>query len=154
MRTEVFHEEHDVVLSEDERNLRGRQAARQAQAIKNAKALIETETEAWKERKKSLETREKELTQALYDVSRAAETGVEPRQVPCLEVLRGVMIETVRQDTGESVSTRSATKDELRTHEGPVVVPGGGATRAKPKPKSTGPADTGIVDDDYQPPTH
>ncbi len=125
MRTDPFHEEHDVELSERDRDLRGRQAARLALAIEAQKARAETETETWKERKAKLKSEEEELVKALYAVGRAVETGVEPRQVQCIEELRGVMVETIRQDTGETVSTRAATKAELGEHQ--PLIPGGGA---------------------------
>ncbi len=122
MRDGTFDLELDVQLTEDERNLRGRQAARQALAIKAKKKLIEDETEAWKLRKKALETEEEELTGALYEVSATAKTGIEMRQVPCEEVLVGVMVETRRcggDRHGEYVSSRPANKDELAGVERP-----------------------------------
>lgn len=151
MRTETFYEDHEVNLSEEERNLRGRQAARLSLSIKAHKARAEEEEEAWKLRKKQLKTDEEKLVETLYQVGKAAETGKETRPVACKEVLRGVMVETIREDTGETVGARSATKDELREHEPPPMVPGGGAKGAT---KKASPADDGIVPDDYRPQTH
>ncbi len=127
MRDEVFHETHDVVLDESDRNLRGRQAARLSQAIQAQKARAKAEEEAWKARKKALEAEEEKLVASLYEVGRAAETGVEPRPVPCKDELIGVMVCTIRQDTHETVGTRAASPVELREHH-VVLVPGGGAT--------------------------
>ena len=81
MRAERFTEEHDVELTKDERDLRGRQAARIATAIKAHKLKTDQETEAWKERKNKLKSDEETMTSSLYTVSRAADSGVEPRQV-------------------------------------------------------------------------
>ncbi len=148
MRTEVFHEELDVELSESERDLRGRQAARLALAIKTHKAKAEEEDKAWKERKAELKSGEEKLVEALYTVGKAVEAGVEPRQVACVEVLRGVMVETIRQDTGETVDSRAASKAELGEHQKTVVPGGGAATKKKSKSE-----DDGVVPDDYRP-TH
>jgi hypothetical protein len=117
MRTEAFHEEHDVELSEDERALRGRQAARQAVAIRAHKQKAEDETEAWAARKKALKADEEMMVAALYKTSDAAEKGREPRQVECREELVGAMVITIRCDTDETVSSRPATEDELRGAE-------------------------------------
>ncbi len=127
MRDEPFHEVLDVELGKDERDMRGRQAARQALAIKVQKKKAEDEAEAWKARKKALELEEEKLVGALYDVSKAVETGFEPRSVQCVEELIGVMVCTIRQDTKETVSSRAASPVELREHH-VVLVPGGGAT--------------------------
>lgn len=122
MRTGRFTEKHPVDLTEEERNLRGRQAARLSVAVRAQK-------ERAKETKKKLHEEEIQITESLHSSADAAETGVEEREIECMEVLRGTMVETVRLDTHESVGARPATKEELREHEAPVRVPGGGAKR-------------------------
>jgi len=148
MRTEVFREEHDVELTEDERQLRGRQAARLAVAIRAQKRRAEEEADAWKERKAKLKSDEEDLVKTLYSTSDAAETGREKRQVECREELVGAMVVTVRCDTDETVSTRPATKEELKSAPDPIV-PGGGQ---KKKGKGKAPhQDDPVVEDDYAP---
>lgn len=128
MRTETFTESHPVELTEDERMLRGRQAARQAVAVRAQKERQKTEAEAWKLRKKALEQEELDMLGALYATSEAAEKGVELRQVPCREVLSGGLVLTIRLDTEEQVGSRSATHDEMRDAPD-AMIPGGGSRR-------------------------
>jgi hypothetical protein len=116
MREGTFTEALEVDLSVEEQALRGRQAARQALAIKAYKAETERLEEDWKETKKSRKTGEEERVADLYKTSQAAETGREEREVECEEVLVGAMVETRRKGGarhGEHVSARPATKDEL-----------------------------------------
>jgi len=116
MRTEPFHEELEVELSEDERNLRGRQASRLSVAVRAQK-------ERAKKVKKDLHDEEVKLTEALHGAADAAETGREKRQVPCVDVLRGWVVETIRQDTGARVGSRPATKAEMDAEDEPDEPP-------------------------------
>ena len=113
MLRESYTEKLDVELTKDERDLRGRQAARIATAIKAHKAKTEEEEKTWKERKAKLKSDEETMTSTLYEVSRAAETGKEPREVECREELVGGMVIQVRVDTSETVGSRAATKQEM-----------------------------------------
>jgi phage-related protein len=153
MRIEMFHESLTVELSEEDRQLRARQVARIAVALKAQRAKANAETDAWAERRKELKAEEARMVATLYTASEAAETGREERPVECREILRGVMVETVRCDTSETVSARSAEAYELAEHEAPLMVPGGGSARAaKGKAKRKTAADVdGIVEDDYAP---
>ena len=135
MRVERFHEEHDVELTPDEQNVRGRQAARLALAHANHERTAEAEADAWKERKKVLVTTGDLIVANMRAASRAAETGIEPRQVECREELRGVMVLVIRCDTEETVSTRAATKAELSKLDEP---------RAKPAPTTPQSREGGI----------
>ncbi len=125
MRDQSFHEELTVELTEDERNLRGRQAARTTIALEAHQARA-------KEAKKKLADEEKKLEEGLLEASRAAELGEEKRQVECVEKIDGVMVVTVRTDTQEVLGSRAATKQELAEHdeEHPPMVPGGGAKKS------------------------
>jgi hypothetical protein len=120
MRSNTFHEEHPVTLTEEERNLRGRQAAR-------LEVAAQAQKERAKEAKKKLREEEEELTEAMHKAALAAESGEEKRQVECREILRGVVVETIRIDTMATMASRPATKEELGA--APVLVPGGGAKR-------------------------
>lgn len=131
MRSNTFHEELPVKLNEDERNLRGRQAARLSVALR-------AHQDRAKEAKKKLADEEKRLTEALHKASDAAENGEEKRQVECTEVLRGVMVEVIRLDTHETVSSRPAEKAELAG--APVLVPGGGSKKRQPAEDDDAPA--------------
>jgi hypothetical protein len=106
MRDGTFHEEHDVELTQLERDLYGRLASRHVLDLEKHQATA-------KETKKKLAEREKELEEQILAESRAAETGIVKRQVECSERLAGVMIVTERLDTGETVNAREATKSEL-----------------------------------------
>lgn len=130
MRTETFHEEHDVELTEEERDIRGRQAARGALGLAKHDELVETEAEAWRTLKKTRGGEREQKLETLRTVSTAAETGREPRQVLCDEVLIGAMVVTRRldMDPPADVSSRPATQDELRGAEKAR------AEKAKPTP--------------------
>jgi hypothetical protein len=110
MREGTFHEEHNVELTGLERDLFGRLASRHVLDLEKHQATM-------KETKKKLAEREKELEKQILDESRAAETGTVKRQVECRERLAGVMVVTERLDTGETVSARDATKQELAGEE-------------------------------------
>lgn len=138
MRTDPFYQELPVQLTEDERNVRGRQAARLEVALQ--KHLVDA-----KEAKKKLADREKELEEGILKAARAADSGEEPRQVECREVLRGVVVEVIRCDTNETIDSRPATGEELGSAPA--------RSRAKkPASKLASKGDDGI-DDDY-PATH
>lgn len=134
MRTDTFLEEHPVSLSEEERNVRGRQAARLTVALEHHR-------ERAKEVKKKLRDEETEIEEQLCKAAAAAEHGEEQRQVECREVLRGAMVETLRTDTGETVASRPATREEMGVAPAPAP-----KAKAKKKPDE---GDDGIVDDSY-----
>ena len=113
MRVETFHEEHDTPLTEEERNIRGRQAARQSIALTKHDELFETLAEDWRTRKKQLAGDRELMVDSIRKVATAAETGKEPRLVECREELVGVMVITIRCDTGETVGSRAATRQEM-----------------------------------------
>lgn len=122
MRKDPFTETLECDLTEDERSDRGREAARKAQAIERYKAETKRLEDDWKKVKAERKEGEDERIKELYRVSQAAETGKETREVPCEEVLVGVMVEVRRKGGdrhGEFVSARAATKDELRGAEKP-----------------------------------
>lgn len=121
MRTEPFHEELEVDLAEDERNLRGRQAARLVVALEKHETKVKDEEKAWKDRKVELKDEGEKILAAQRAASAAAESGREKRQVACEEQLVGVMVVMVRKDTGETIDSRPASKDELRGAEKPAA---------------------------------
>jgi hypothetical protein len=144
-----FKEELDVELTDEERNIRGRQTAR-------LEVALQTHRERTKELQKERRDGEKELEEALTKAAKAAETGQEKRFVECHDELRGSVVTTKRNDTGEVIGTRGATREELGEHEKPPMH-GGGAKKAEPraKGKKTPPdEDGGIGDDNYSGPAH
>lgn len=114
MREGTFREEHEIELSEDDRNTRARQAAR-------LHVALEKHEERAKEAKRKLAEEGKKIEDGLREASVAAETGREKRMVNCSERLVGSVVQTVRGDTGEVVSYRAATKQEL--DDVPILVP-------------------------------
>jgi hypothetical protein len=130
MRTEPFHMTLDVDLTEEERNLRGRQATRQVRAIETQEVADGAEEARWKTRKKEMADNLATMRSALSKTSREAETGIAERPVLCRQILRGVMVEIVRAEgprEGEHVDDRGATEAEMRAAEKAPRVPGGGA---------------------------
>lgn len=117
-----FTETLEVDLTEEERGIRGRQAARLALGIETWHAETKRLEDAWAETKKKRKEGQIEREEALFKLSRIVEIGKEEREVPCEEVLVGVMVETRRKGGerhGEFVSVRSASKDEMRGIEKP-----------------------------------
>jgi hypothetical protein len=118
-----FTETLEVDLTAEERDDRAREASRKSMAIESYKAETKRLEDDWKETKAERKRGEDERIKELYRVSRASETGKETREVPCVEVIVGVMVEVRRAEGqprgGEFVSARAATKDELRAADKP-----------------------------------
>lgn len=102
-------ERHIVQLTDEERNVRARDAAR---LLREYTAIEETAKEAARIAAED----KRELRKQADAAARAADTGVEEREI---EVRREAdndhfQIHTYRVDTGERVNSRPMTEDELR----------------------------------------
>jgi len=109
LRKDVFLEELPCRLSEEEIDERGREAGALA-------ADLERFKEHAKKEKKKLTDKEKDMTEKLFGLGKAVETGVETRDVGCYEHanLARYVVETVRMDTGTVVRTRPMDEQERK----------------------------------------
>ncbi len=102
-----------VVLTDDERTIRGRELGLQVRAV----ADLEVEQKA--QLKSYRQIQAEEMGEAVGErarLTRAVNTGEEPRAVPCVELAdygKGIMY-TVRTDTSKLVDQRRLREDEVQ----------------------------------------
>lgn len=95
-----------VQLTEAERNVRGRQAAR---LLRQYSALEEEKKRIVKE----LGDKLKEVRRNADIAAAAAETGTEERMVECRVEIRGAQKDVIRTDTHEVIESRILSDEEL-----------------------------------------
>lgn len=143
MRAEKFLEMHPVSLTQTELDERAREAAALALEVEAKAKELERYKEDTKAAAKALENEQKALEQRLFALGRVVKSRREPRNVECSERVRGALVETTREDTGEVVSSRPATRAEMEEASQVTLFPGGGATapkKGKGGPKDPAPA--------------
>lgn len=113
MRRESFLEMLPVPLTDDEVNERARESAGVVTQIQAKKHDVEVHKEEAKNKTKRLEDEEKAITARDYELALAVKSRREPRQVECREEYADQKVNAVRQDTGEVVSSRAATRAEI-----------------------------------------
>lgn len=98
-----------VVLTEEERSMRAREAARFMQLVTERE---EQKKEAAREASEEIAALKKQA----HDSARAANTGVEEREVPVSPRANNerFIVEYFRDDTGDLVRSRPMTDDEMR----------------------------------------
>jgi hypothetical protein len=136
MRTEPFLESHPVTLTQSEVDERAHEAAAVGLKVEAKAKELEAFVESAKLQKKLLENEGALLAAKLYELGRIVKNRREPREVECVERLAGHVVQTIREDTGEVVSSRPATRTEIEEAMQEPLFPGGGTTKAPPKKKS------------------
>lgn len=105
-----------VPLTEDEVRLRSQEMATAERILAEAEADEDTQAEAWKARKKALETTTADARAKLSIVGRVVR---EKREIRAVEVIESrnhasKTVDTVRTDTGEIIETRGMTESEMQ----------------------------------------
>ena len=113
MRREAFFELLPVTLTPLEADERAHEAAGVIKLIQDKGREIDVFTEETKAKKKNLENAKAELEARAYGLAEAVKSRREPRQVACREVFNVDKVDVVREDTGEVVSSRAATRAEI-----------------------------------------
>jgi hypothetical protein len=113
MRREAFFELLPVTLTPLEADERAHEAAGVIKLIQDKGREIDVFTEETKAKKKNLENAKALLEAKAYGLAEAVKSRMEPRQVACREVFNVDKVDTVREDTGEVVSSRAATRAEI-----------------------------------------
>lgn len=156
MRRDPFKLTLDHILTPEELHLRDEQARRGWGNLKRARANIDAAKARHKEEIAKLKAHELVVVETAETAAAAFEAGSEPRETMVYEVLRGLMIETLRVEDNEpadGVEARKATQQELLDGDEqadeeeddlkPPADPlhGGGAAKAESKAKGYSPAD-------------
>ncbi len=141
MRTDPFLESHPVTLTQGEVDERAHEAAAVGLKVEAKAKELDAFVESAKLQKKLLENEGALLASKLYDLGRIVKNRREPREVECIERLSGHVVQTVREDTGEVVSSRPASRAEIEEAMQEPLFPGGGTTKAPAKKKAAKPAE-------------
>jgi chromosome segregation ATPase len=120
-----------VKLRYDELDLRKKEETRKLAELKAARAAHKSQEESVKARLKSEKAHLEELEQQLNDLNETLVSGVEKREVECVEVRNETdrTIETKRVDTDEVVESRPMTASERQGQLFPID---GGKSDAQP----------------------
>lgn len=108
MHTGLFHETLRCALSEGEVASRANELAITQQSIEENETEAKATADDYKQKRKILELERRALAREVRERSTF-------RPVECVQRFEAGMIETVRTDTGETVSQRIATESEKQT---------------------------------------
>lgn len=105
-----------VPLTEDEVRLRSQEMATAERILAEAEADENNQAEAWKARKKALETTTSDARAKLSIVGRIVREKRELRAVEIVEERNHTLktVDTIRTDTGEIIETRGMTESEMQ----------------------------------------
>lgn len=105
-----------VPLTEDEVRLRSQEMATAERILAEAEADENNQAEAWKARKKALETTTADARAKLSIVGRIVREKRELRAVEIVEERNHTLktVDTIRTDTGEIIETRGMTESEMQ----------------------------------------